>query len=131
MVVFTFSILDGKHPFWASLVQKIKIVCLPRLIRISRIQCRCSLFCFRWETSFMSKFHPKNQNCQFKLHFDTYTNSNMQNSTRLFTFSVLYWKHPFWKMKVKEARLLSLQPYGSRDFEIGSCCQHGFFILLR
>ena len=28
-------------------------------------------------------------------------------------------------------RLLSLQPYGSRDFEIGSCRQHGFFILLQ
>ena len=25
MVVFTFSVLDGKHPFWANLVQKMKM----------------------------------------------------------------------------------------------------------
>ena len=31
---------------------------------------------------------------------------------------------------VNEAQLLSLRPDGSRDFEIGSCRQHGFFILL-
>ena len=26
------------------------------------------------EISFLGKFSPKNQNCQFKLKFDTYTN---------------------------------------------------------
>ena len=49
MVVFTFSVLDWKHPFWANLVQKIKIVSLswnlvPRIIRIRRIQWGCSFF---------------------------------------------------------------------------------------
>ena len=28
MVVFTFSVLDRKQPFWANLIQKIKIVTL-------------------------------------------------------------------------------------------------------
>ena len=46
----------------------------------------------------------------------------------VFTFSVLYWKHPFWQMKVREEQLLSLWPYGSKDFEIGRtaflfCCR--------
>ena len=34
----------------------------------------------------MEKFGPKNQNCQFKLNIDTSTNSNMENSTAVFTF---------------------------------------------
>ena len=46
----------------------------------------------------------------------------MQNSMVVFTFFVLYRRHPF---------LLSLQPHRSRDFEIGSCRQHVLFILLR
>ena len=52
-------------------------------------------FCFRPETPFLGKFGPKNQNCQFKLKFGTKTNSNMQNSMALFTFSVLDRKYPF------------------------------------
>ena len=34
----------------------------------------------------MSKFKPKNQNCQFKLKFGTYW--NMKNSLVMFIFSV-------------------------------------------
>ena len=49
MTVFTFSILDGKHSFWAHLVQKLEIVSVswnlvPRLIRICRIEWRCYFF---------------------------------------------------------------------------------------
>ena len=45
------SVFDRKHPFWANLVQKVKIVSLswnlvPRLIRICRIQWCCSVFLF-------------------------------------------------------------------------------------
>ena len=51
MVIFTFSIFDCKYPVWANLVQKIKIISLswnlvPTVIRICRIQWRCSLFSF-------------------------------------------------------------------------------------
>ena len=51
MVVFIFSVFDGKHPFWANVVQKIKIVSLrwnlvPRLIWICRIQWCSSRFLF-------------------------------------------------------------------------------------
>ena len=114
--------LKKPHPFWVNLVQKIKIVSLnwnlvPRLIRICRIQCQCPLCMFQtgnaifWQiwskktTPFLIKFGPKNQNCQFKLKFGTQINSNVQNSKVLFTFSVLYQKHPF---------LLSMRPYWIR-----------------
>ena len=50
-VMFTFSVFDQKYPFWANLLQKVKIISwswnlVPRLIRICRIQWWCSLFLF-------------------------------------------------------------------------------------
>ena len=112
MVVFIFTVLDRKHTFLVNLVQKIKIVSLswnlvPRLIRICRIQWWCS-FCFRPETHFLGKFGPKNQNCQFKLKFGTYTISNMQNSLVVFIFSVLYGKHSFWADLVQKIKIVNL-----------------------
>ena len=50
-------------------------------------------FLFRKETAFLGKFGTRNQNCLFKMKFDTKTNSNMHNSTALFTF--LDQKHHF------------------------------------
>ena len=49
IMVFIFSYLDWKYPFYANLVQKVKIVSLSwnlvaRLIQIYRIQWWCSLF---------------------------------------------------------------------------------------
>ena len=44
------------------------------------------LICFRLEIPFLSKFGSKNQNSQFKLKFGTETNSNIQNSMRMFTY---------------------------------------------
>ena len=56
----------------------------------------------------------------------------MQNSSAQFTFSVLNWRHPFLVSEGKpRAIIVPARPYGSRDFEIGSCRQHGFSILLR
>ena len=37
--------------------------------------------------TFFGKFGLKNQNGQLKLKFDTWTNSNMQNSVMMFNFS--------------------------------------------
>ena len=45
---------------------------------------------------FLGKFGQKTQNCQFKLKFGTQTNSNMQNSMVMFTFSLFDWKYLFW-----------------------------------
>ena len=51
MVMFIYSVLDRKYPFWAKLIPNFKIVSLSwnlvsRLIRICRIQWRYSLFLF-------------------------------------------------------------------------------------
>ena len=46
------------------------------------------LFCFPLEIPFLGKFGPKSQNCQFKLKFGTCTNSNLQNSMVIVTFSL-------------------------------------------
>ena len=48
------------------------------------------------EIPFLGKFGATNQNYQFKLKFGTSTNSNMQNSIVLFTFSVFDQKYNFW-----------------------------------
>ena len=51
IVVLTFSVLDGKHPFYANLVRKIKIVslnwnCLIRLIKNLNMQNPVVVFTF-------------------------------------------------------------------------------------
>ena len=114
-----FLFLTRKFPFWANLVKKkIKIVSLrwnlvPRLIRICRTQWWFSLFYAELNGDFLTgitlfgKLGPKNQNCQFKLKFGTFTNSNMQNSIVLSTFSVLDGKHPFWATLVQKIKVAS------------------------
>ena len=70
------SVFNWKYLFWVNLAQKLEIISLswnfvPRLIQISRSPCWCSLFLFSTENTFMGKFCPKNQNCQFELKFHT------------------------------------------------------------
>ena len=66
MVVLTFYVFYRKYPFWANLVQKIKIVSLSwnlvfRLIRIWKFQ---YFFLFsRGSTFFGGEFGKKNQHC--------------------------------------------------------------------
>ena len=72
-MVLTFSVLDQKNAFWVNLVNGIKIVTLswnlvPRLIWICGIQW-CSHFLFLTRNTFLGKFGPKNQHCQFQLKF--------------------------------------------------------------
>ena len=64
-------------------------------------------FCFRPEIPFLGKFDP-NQNCQFKLKFAFFTNSNMQNSMVMFTFPVLNQKYPFWVNLLQKVKIPSL-----------------------
>ena len=62
-----FSVLDQKYPFWANLLQKIKIVSsswnlVPRLIRVCRMKWCCSLFfILTVNTLFMQIWQKKNQ----------------------------------------------------------------------
>ena len=54
--------------------------------------------------SFLGKFCPKSQSCQFKVKFDTQTNTNMQNAVAEFAFSVLDREYHFrenWVPRVK------------------------------
>ena len=80
MVVFAFSVLVRKHPLWANLSQKIKIVSLswnllPRLIEYVEFNGYIHFFYFRTETPFLGKLVQKINlnllNCQFKLEFGT------------------------------------------------------------
>ena len=65
-----------------------------------------AIFPFSTEIPFSGKFgnKKKNQHCQFKLKFGTYTNSNMQISMVILTFSVFGGITPFgqtWPKKSK------------------------------
>ena len=70
------SVFNWKYLFGVNLVQKLKIISLswnfvPRLIQICRIPWWCLLFLFSTGNTFLGKFGPKNQNCQFELKFCT------------------------------------------------------------
>ena len=70
------SVFDWKYLFWVNLVQKLRIISLswnfvPRQIQICRIPWWYSLFRFWSGFTFLGKFDPKNQNCQFELKFRT------------------------------------------------------------
>ena len=111
-MLFSFFVFQWKYPFWANLVQKIKIVTLSwklasSLIRICRIQWWCSFFSFWLKIPFLGKFGPKNQNYQLKLKFGTWANSNMQNSMMLFIYFVFDWKYHFLANLVQKIKIIS------------------------
>ena len=60
------------------------------------------------KTYLLGKFSPKIQNCQFKLIFGTMTNSNLQNSILMFTFSVFDRKYSFWANFIPKFKIISL-----------------------
>ena len=99
IVKFTFSEFNRKYPFWVNLVQTIRIyslrpILILRLIRIRRVQQRCSFFSvFEWKYNFLKILFEK-VNSLFKLKFRTQTNSNMKNFIFHFFFSRL--KVPFF-----------------------------------
>ena len=114
-MVFTFSVLVQKNSFWTNLVKKIKIVSLsrnsiPKVIWIYGIQGWCSLFQFLTENTFLGKFGPKNQNCQFELKFRTrliWICRTMYNIYGVY-FSVLDEKNSFWANLVQKIKVVSL-----------------------
>ena len=111
-VVFTFFAFDPKHFFgemWSKMskLSALRLTLVASLIRISRIQYCCSLFCFRLEMPFLGKFGPKNQNYQLKLKFGTYTNSNLQSSMVISTSSAFDWKYHFWANLVQKVKVIS------------------------
>ena len=65
-------------------------------------------FRFRPQIPFSGKFGPKNQNCQFILKFDTWTNSNLQNAMAMFNVSAFDWNYPFWSNLVQIIKIVRL-----------------------
>ena len=65
------------------------------------------LFTSFTENTFMQIFGPKSRNCQFKVKFGTFSNSNMRYSTVMFTYFVLDQKYPFWANFVQEINTVS------------------------
>ena len=63
---------------------------------------------FTTEIPFLGKFGPKNQNYQFKLKFGNSTNSNMQNSIMVFTFSIFDLNNLFWANVIQKIKMVSL-----------------------
>ena len=113
-----FSVSKQKYPFWENLVQNIKIVTLRcnlvfALVWIWRINGDVQVFCLWLEIPFLGKLGPKNQNCQFKLKFSIWTNSNMQNWMVVFTFSILDLNQPFWTNLVQKINIVSLSRHFS------------------
>ena len=101
MMLFNFLIFKWKYPFWTNLVQKIKIISWSwNLVP--------HFFCFWVEIPFLGKFGPKNQNYQLKLKFGTCTNSDIQNSMVIFTFSVFDRESTFWANLVQKIKIINL-----------------------
>ena len=105
------SVFNWKYQFsWVNLVQKLKFISLnwnfvPRLIKICRISWWCSLFLFSTANTFLGKFGPKNQICQFELKFRTrllWIYAELCRKYVVFTFSVLGQKNTFWVNLVKK-----------------------------
>ena len=65
-------------------------------------------FRFRPQIPFLSKFGPKNQNCQFIPKFCTWTNSNMHNSMAMFNFSAFDWNYSFGANLVQIIKIVRL-----------------------
>ena len=93
MVMFTFSDLVWKYPFWASLVQKIKIDCL-----------RWIQWC--WSNFLGGSFGPKSPNCLFKMKLGHQNNSKMLNSIAMFVSLVLDRKYIFWSNLVQNIKII-------------------------
>ena len=98
MTLFTFSVLEWKHPFWANWIPKIN--CQFKLKFGTKTKSKkqnsiVNFFCFRLEAPFLGKFGPKIQNCQFNLKLGIQNNSNMQNSVMVFSFFCFRPETPF------------------------------------
>ena len=99
MALFTYSVLDQKHPYWANLVQKNQN-CQFKLKfgtqANSNMQYLFAFFLFQTGSTFFGQIWSKKSNFQFKLKFGTQTNLNMQNSVVLFVFFCFRPETPFF-----------------------------------
>ena len=93
-MVFTFSVLEWKYSFWQILSKTSKFpvsadVWYLKQFEFAECSCDVQFSYFQPGAPFLGKFGPKIKNFNFKLKFGSKTNSNMQNSMMMFSFSVL------------------------------------------
>ena len=110
--IFAFS--TGYYLFGHIWSKKIKIASLswnliPRLIRICGTQWWC-LFCLflDWKYPFWTNLVQKVKIVSLSWNLRISSNSNMQNSMALFTFSVSDRIHPSWASLVQKIKIVSL-----------------------
>ena len=94
VVVFSFSVFNGRYPMWANLVQKIKIDSLKLKFGIktkSNMQNSMVMFTFLFSVvnTLLGQIWSENVDFSLTLKFGTCTNSKMQKSVVMCTFSVL------------------------------------------
>ena len=102
-----------RNTLFGNLVKKYQIVSLswnlvPRLTQYAEFNGGVHFIRYRLEIPFCTNLFQKNQNCQFTLKFGIYSNSNMQNSVVVFTFSVLDQKYHFGATLVQKIKIVSL-----------------------
>ena len=91
---------------WFSITTRKQNVIVFFQFEYVEFKCYVHFFQFRLQISFLSKFSPKNQNCQIILKFGTWTNSTLQNSMAMFNFSAFYWDCPFWSDLVQLIKIV-------------------------
>ena len=112
MVVFSFSVLDRKHPFWAGPKNQ-NCLCLLQFITQINSNMQNSIVAFNFSVldrklPFWANFVQK-INCQFKLKFGTQNNSNIPNSMVVITFYVLDFRLET-PLQGKQIKLFQLKP---------------------
>ena len=105
--MFTFSVLREKCPFCTNLVPKFQIVCLkwnlvPKLISICKFNGDVYFFIFDQRYHFWSRNSKSSVSAEI-WYLDT--NSNIQNSMVMFTFS----EFPFWANLVPKFKIICLE----------------------
>ena len=97
--------------FLSKFGPKIKIVSsnwnlVLRLIWICRIQLWCSFFLFFTANTLFGQIWHQNSKMPVKLKPGTKTDSNMQNSMAMFTFSALDRKYPIWANLTQKVKIV-------------------------
>ena len=133
---FDFSIFDRKYPFSVNFVQKIKVVSLtlisvPRQIQTCRILWYSVFSALDWKHPFWSNLVQKIKSVSLSWNLvpRIIPMCKIQWCCSIF---LLYTKNTlFVEGRQKESNYFSCYLTGVETFELGSCCQHGSFILLR
>ena len=114
MIVFIACLLDWKYPYWACLVEKMKVVSFSwnlvlSLTHIWRVQWLCSLFLFmNRNILFVANLFQKIKIVCWSQNLET-SLIRICRVQWLFSFySFLDWKYPFWVNLVQKMKIVTL-----------------------